>query len=83
MKKISSIEVDYLSKTIEQSLQTINNFLKLNLDKTTVLRPGQRKIITGVLVNETLNDTKKILSEIRLENLLSTKIWSFKPYRGL
>lgn len=66
-EKISSIEVDYLSKTIEQSLQTINNFLKLNLDKTTVLRPGQRKIITGVLVNETLNVLKKILSEIRLE----------------
>ena len=66
-EKISSIEVGYLSKTIEQLLQTINNFLKLNLDKTTVLRPGQRKIITGVLVNETLNVPKKILSEIRLE----------------
>lgn len=66
-KKISSSEVDYLSKTIEQFLQTINCFLKLNTAKTKILRPGHRKIITGVLVNKTLNVPKELISEIRLE----------------
>lgn len=66
-KKISSLEVDFLSKTIEQFLQTINHFLKLNTAKTKILHPGQRKIITGVLVNKTLNVPKELISEIRLE----------------
>lgn len=56
-----------MSQTIEQFLQTINYFLKLNTAKTKILRPGQRKIITGVLVNKTLNVPKELISEIRLE----------------
>ena len=65
--KITKVDMEYLSDTISQLLQKINNFLKLNLDKTIVLRPGQRKIITGVLVNKRLNVPKELISEIRLE----------------
>ena len=65
--KISTLEIDYLSDTIGRLLYNINYFLELNAEQTKVLRPGQRKIITGVVVNKTLNVPKKLVSEIRLE----------------
>ncbi|WP_049487827.1 reverse transcriptase domain-containing protein [Streptococcus parasanguinis] len=65
--KITKFYIEYLLDTISQLLNSITYFLKLNLDKTKVLHPGQRKIITGVLVNKRLNVPKELLSEIRLE----------------
>lgn len=61
------IDSNLLSATITKLLQDISFELKINFKKTKVLHPGQRKIVTGVLVNEKLNVPKEIISDIRLE----------------
>lgn len=60
-------------KLIEKELLIINKNLHLNSDKTIILGPGQRKIITGISVNSKISVPKTYLRRLRLELYFSLK----------
>jgi len=71
------------SKRIKKSLSYIKNLLgynalRLNESKTRLVSPGQRKIVTGIVVNQILNAPKEMVLDLRQQHYYIVKFGLYR-----
>lgn len=61
----NSIEKEKLTHLIEKKLDSISSCLKLNVEKTMLMRKNQRQVISGIIVNDKIQVPKARRDELR------------------